>query len=223
MHRAAWGGSDVTRVDWRIEALDLSCCNCDWGCPCQFMSSPTRGHCRAAAAFHVERGHFGNTRLDGLTFGGLFAWPGPIHEGNGEALPLIDERASAAQRSALLSIMSGEETEPGATLFNVFAATFTKVHDPQFVRAAFTLDLERRTGHFRLGDLVVARSEPLLNPVTGAELHSRIVLPEGFEFLEAEVASSSVQTQNAPITLEWSGRHAHLARVDMTGNGLVKH
>jgi hypothetical protein len=211
-------------VDWRIQALDLTTCNCNWGCPCQFMSPPSHGHCRAAVAFHVEKGHFGETSLDGITFGGIFAWPGAIHEGNGEAVPIIDERASQEQRESLLKIMSGAETEPGATVFNVFASTLTTMHAPQFVKVDFDFDLDGRTGHFKLGDLVEARVEPIRNPVTGADQQARIVLPGGFEFTEAQIASSTVRTQpRASISLDWTGRHSHLARIELTGQGVVRH
>ena len=122
----------MARIDWHLQGLDVTSCSCDWGCPCQFMSLPTRGFCHAAVGFSVAKGHFGKTNLDGLSFGGLFAWPKAIHEGNGEAQPIVDVRATDEQRDAILKIMSGEETEPGATIFNVFAATYSKVHTPMF-------------------------------------------------------------------------------------------
>ena len=59
-------------------------CNCDWGCPCQFNARPTHGDCRAAGAFKIGTGQFGDTPLDGVIFAWLFAWPGAIHEGKGE-------------------------------------------------------------------------------------------------------------------------------------------
>ena len=50
----------------------------------------------------IDKGYFGKTKLDGLHFGGLFAWPAAIHMGNGEAMPVIDERADKDQRAAFL-------------------------------------------------------------------------------------------------------------------------
>ncbi len=213
----------MAMIDWRIQGLDLNCCNCDWGCPCQFSSTPTRGHCQAAVIFHVDSGHFGSTSLDGLNFGGIFAWPKAIHEGNGEAQPIVDERANAQQRQALLKIMTGEETEPGATIFNVFAPTFTTVHEPVFPKIEFELDVDKRRGHFRIPGLVEAQAEPLRNPVTGIEQRARLVLPDGFEFIEAEIASSTVKTTGSPVGFAWEGRHSHVCRIDMTGKGLVRY
>ena len=70
-------------VDWRIKGPELSTCNCDWGCPCQFNALPSRGYCRAAVAMRIDEGHFGEVRLDGLHWVSLLAWPGPIHHGDG--------------------------------------------------------------------------------------------------------------------------------------------
>lgn len=213
----------MARVDWRIQGYDVSNCNCAWGCPCQFMSPPTHGNCHAGAFFRVEHGHFGKTPLDGLAFGGLFAWPNAIHLGNGQAQPIVDVKASAEQRTALLRIMSGEETAPGATIFNVFAATYAKVHDPIFAPIRIEADLEARTARVQVEGLFEARVEPIRNPVTGEMVRAQIVLPAGFEYERADAASGHVKTlPGAPIPLTWDARHAHLARLDMTGEGVVR-
>ncbi|MEO7386699.1 MAG: DUF1326 domain-containing protein [Gammaproteobacteria bacterium] len=212
----------MASIDWRIQGIDVTTCNCAWGCPCQFMSLPTHGNCLAAVGFHIDRGHFGPTSLDGLSFAGLFAWPKAIHEGNGEAQPIVDVRASAAQREAVLKIMSGEETEPGATIFNVFAATFSKVHEPLFKRIEIKADLATCTARLAIEDVVDARVDPIRNPVTGQRSAARIVLPAGFEYEEAECGSSEVSTLGSPISFQWQGRHAHLAMVDLTGSGVVR-
>lgn len=104
-------------VDWMIKGPELATCNCDWGCPCQFNALPTRGDCRAVLALRVDEGHFGDVRLEGIKAAAVLAWPRAIHEGHGQALAIIDEQASQEQREALLKILSGQETEPFATIF----------------------------------------------------------------------------------------------------------
>ena len=52
--------------------------------------------------------------------GGIFQWPGAVHEGRGKCQPFVDERADAAQRDALIKIMSGQDTAPMATMFAVY-------------------------------------------------------------------------------------------------------
>ena len=208
-------------VDWSIRGPEITTCNCDWGCPCQFNSLPTHGDCRAAVAMRIVEGHFGDVSLDGTSWAALFAWPGPIHEGNGEALVVVDESASEEQRQALLTILSGQETEPGATIFNVFAATFTTMHEPRFERIEFEADMDARRGSFAVEGLVDARVTPIINPVSGEEHRARVSLPHGFEYTEAEYASSEVNSPG-PIPLEYSSAHAHLAILHMTPQGPVR-
>lgn len=205
-------------IKWRMQGPEITNCNCDWGCPCQFNALPTHGDCRAMVAMRIDKGHFGDISLDGLLWLGMFAWPKAIHEGNGEAFVIIDERANPKQREALLTILSGAETEPGATIFNVFAATLTKMHEPVFMPIAFEVDIEERRGRVRVDGLINTAVEPIRNPVTGEEHRVRVVLPRGFEYLEAEYASGDT-TASGPLTLGWTSSHAHLAMLDLSTQG----
>ena len=205
-------------VEWRMRGPEIANCNCDWGCPCQFNALPTRGNCRAMTAMRIDEGFFGALDLSGLKWVGMFAWPGAIHEGRGEAFVVVDESANRAQRDALLTILSGGETEPGATIFNVFATVIDTMHEPAFLPIDFALDLAKREGRVRVNDIIDTRTEPIRNPVTGAEHRARVVLPFGFEYLEAEYASGETRA-TGPVSLAWSGRHAHLAMLDLSTHG----
>src|SRR5208337_1682084 len=141
-------------VDWSLQGHSISNCNCDFGCPCQFNTLPTHGDCRAMTAVKIDKGHFGDVDLSGLAFCGMFAWPGAIHLGDGEVFVVISDHANEAQRNALLTILSGKETAPGATIFNVFAPTFAKMHDPVFAPIEFYLDLEKRIGRVRIPGVI---------------------------------------------------------------------
>src|SRR5688572_3679400 len=127
--RLSWRFTMAKKIDWMIKGPWLTTCNCVVGCPCQFNALPSHGHCRAAVGCEIEQGHFGKVRLDGVRFAGLFAWPKAIHFGGGEVQPIVDVTATAQQREAILTILKGEQTEPGATIFNVFAGTFAKMHE----------------------------------------------------------------------------------------------
>ena len=82
-------------ISWYLSGPSFGSCNCDYGCPCQFESKPTLGHCRGFEAAEILQGHFGETKLDGLRFVLLYAWPGPVYEGKDEMQAVIDERADA--------------------------------------------------------------------------------------------------------------------------------
>ena len=211
----------MSYVDWEIKGPSINACNCDWGCPCQFNALPTHGDCRAAFATEIQQGHFGDTSLVGLRCVSLYAWPRAVHQGNGEVAMIVDEAADAAQREGLLKILSGEETEPGATIFNVFATTYTKVHDPIFAPIEFEIDLETRRGRFAVPGVLEAHTRAITNPVTGAEHRAKVTLPHGFEYSEAEYCSSEIKG-GAPIAQEWAGRHGHMYILHMTPQGPVR-
>jgi hypothetical protein len=209
-------------VDWEIEGRQIGICSCAWGCPCQFNAPPTMGYCHAGGAIHIDRGHFGTVSLDGLSYVTLYRWPGAIHEGNGEAQFFIDERAAPDQRHALVTILSGEESVPGATIFSVFASTLTTVHEPAFLPIEFRLDMEKRRAHFSVNGIVDGKSEPIRNPITGEEHHVAINLPNGFEFSTAELASGTLRSNGPTINLDLTARHSHFSRLHWSQRGVVR-
>ncbi|HVK91168.1 MAG TPA: DUF1326 domain-containing protein [Mycoplana sp.] len=210
----------MPNVKWKLQGREFIHCNCAYGCPCQFNALPTEGNCRAIGAIDIESGFHGDTRLDGLRVAMVVAWPGAIHEGHGQCVPIVDERASPEQRDALLRIMSGQDTEPGATFFAVFATTFETVHDPVFARIDIAIDVDGRTARVDIPGCIDARGEPILNPVTGEEHRARINLPHGFEYDVCEVGRGWAETKG-PIQLSLADSHAHFGRLHMTESGVV--
>ncbi len=53
---------------WRLSGSLLGECNCDWGCPCSFDAPPTNGGCEGVYTWIVDKGVYGNVKLDGLVF-----------------------------------------------------------------------------------------------------------------------------------------------------------
>ena len=211
----------MTHTDWMIRGSEIASCNCDYGCPCQFNAAPTNGNCRAAVGIEIETGHYGKVKLDGLRVAATAAWPGPIHLGHGEIQPIVDERATPEQREALLKIMSGQDTEPGATFFQVFVSMCDKIHPPMFKKIDYSADLDSCDGHISVPGVIEVKTEAIRNPVTGNAHHAKVSLRQGFEYLDAEYASGTI-TSAGPIALSSAGKHAHLAKLHMTGQGLVR-
>lgn len=207
-------------ISWMLKGREFTNCNCAYGCPCQFNALPTHGDCRAVVGIQIDSGHHGDTVLDGLRFAGIFAWPGPIHLGNGQVQPIVDRRASEAQRNAILRIVSGQDTEPGATIFNVFAATFVRVHEPVFADIAFEVDVEKRQARLSVPGYIEQRGEPIVNPVTGKEFRGRIDLPKGFEYAVAEIARGWSKA-TGPLSFELADSHGHFAELHLSDRGVV--
>ncbi len=205
---------------WEIKAKEFGNCNCDYGCPCQFNALPTHGDCMAVVGIEVEEGHHGDVTLDGLKSVSIFKWPGAVHQGSGEMQIIVDERATEEQRNALVKILSGEDTEPGKTIWNVYASTMSNILDPIFKEIEFEVDVEKRKARMVVDGIVDSIGEPIRNPVTGNEHRARIDLPDGFEYSIAEIGSgtSSVTGQ---IKMELEKSYGQFANLHLSTNGIV--
>lgn len=208
-------------VPWEFKGRELVNCTCEYGCNCQFNALPDKGHCHAVAGIAIDEGHFGDTPLDGLRLAAIFKWPGPIHEGNGEAIAFVDQGADDAQRGALLRIMTGQDTDPLATMFAVYASTVTVMHPPVFTEIELDIDVDGRTGRLFVPNYIEAAGRPIRNPVTGAESRARIDLPAGFEYAVAEIGSASSRT-TGPVQVEIADKYGQFARLHLNNHGVVR-
>jgi hypothetical protein len=207
---------------WEFKGRELVNCNCEYGCNCQFNALPDKGHCHAVAGIQIDEGHHGDTRLDGLRVGAVFKWPGPIHEGHGEALAFVDERADDQQREALLKIMTGHDTDPFATMFAVYASTVETMHPPVFAAIDFEVDVEGRHGRLSVPGYVEMTGEPIRNKVTGAESRAQIVLPDGFEYIVAEIGSGTSRTTGGPMHVDFGNSYGQFANLHLSTHGVVR-
>jgi hypothetical protein len=207
---------------WEIQGRELINCNCEYGCPCQFNALPDKGHCEAVGCFSIEKGHYGEIPLDGLAFAMALKWPGAIHEGKGKCQPYVDARATEEQRDALLRIMSGQDSDPFATVFAVFATTFDTVYEAIIAPIEVSIDVDARKGRVRIGDVVRTEGDPIRNPVTGHEHRVRIDLPNGFEYELAEIGSATSSVRGG-LQLELKNSYAQFANIHMNNHGLIRH
>jgi hypothetical protein len=212
----------MAQVDWYIEGVEFSNCNCDYACPCQFESPrPTHGDCRGFAAVRIDRGHFGDVALDGLCGALIYAWPGPIYEGNGECQAVVDERGDDRQRDALATVLYGGETNEGATHWWVYRTMSRTVHPPMVKPIEFDVDVERRTARIVIPGVLHSTARPIRSAATGAEHRVRISLPKGIEFDVAEVGSGTTKTTSS-IALDLDDTYGHFTRLRQSGQGVVR-
>ena len=207
-------------IEWMINGREFVNCNCSYGCPCQFNAPPTHGSCEASCGFLIETGHFGDVKLDGLASVALYQWPGPVHKGNGKMQLIIDERADARQRDALVKIMTGAETKDMATMWWVFSAMCPTKFEPLFKPVKLDIDVASRRGQLSVPGLIEGRGEPIRNPVTGAEHRARIDLPHGFEYRLAEIGSGRTKVTST-IALDLHDTYAQFAELHLSGDGIV--
>lgn len=186
---------------WKLSGQVLVACNCDWGCPCNFNARPTKGKCEGGWTWHVDTGSFGDVRLDGLNLSVFVNWPGAIHEGNGEALILIDERADDRQRAALQTLVGGKVGGP----WGILGWTWPKVHGPYFVGYDLAFDGVRT--RVRAGDALVVEGGPIRNPVSGAEAFPGVVLPQGIIVKRADLGASTRFRVSRGIEYDHTGQY----------------
>jgi hypothetical protein len=200
--------------NWNMKADYVETCNCDYGCPCNFSGFPTYGNCRTIVLFHIRSGSYGDTKLDGLDFIVAESWPKAIHEGNGTALLLITNKANEEQRKSLIQIVSGQAKGDGP--FALFASTFSRVLEPQFVDINAKIDGKRSS--FSVPGIVNVEVESFKNPVTGEEQDTKIQLPKGFIWKLAEAAKTKIMRITSPdLKFDDSGKNAFYSVVEYEG------
>jgi len=104
---------------WHISGQYYENCSCDSVCPCvvgQLAAKPTKGACTVAMAFQVGQGSYGAVSLDGLGFIVLLLTPEEMGKGNWSVGVIVDARASAEQRDAIIANASGSAGGPMAAL-----------------------------------------------------------------------------------------------------------
>ena len=104
---------------WTVTGQYYETCSCDFVCPCivtQLTATPTKGSCTFAMGFKIEQGKYGDLSLDGLGFIVVGFTPEEMGKGNWSAGVIVDERANAEQREAIVAVASGAAGGPMAAL-----------------------------------------------------------------------------------------------------------
>jgi hypothetical protein len=215
MAKAKKAGAEENIPRWELQVDYVEACNCDFACPCNFSGYPTGGFCEALVAYHVKKGRFGKTRLDGLDVVYAAAWPKAIHQGGGTLRLYVSEGASAEQREALVRIFSGRAKGNGP--FELFGGTMAAIEEPVF--APIEMRIEGRRSAFRVPGHVEVALAPHTNPVTGEVQDIRVTMPKGFIFRSAQAARTLVMKLFGAGTLSFdhSGRNAFFARLEFAG------
>jgi len=102
---------------WKMSGDLEEACSCDAACPCWFDSKPTKMNCSGGFVLFIDKGSYGNVKLDGLgaAFIGASKDGTTMMESIGDwnfMTMYVDEKANPEQRKALLAIM--KETSPPA-------------------------------------------------------------------------------------------------------------
>ena len=205
----------ATTPRWEISGDYFENCNCDVVCPCEvspggpLTARPDQGVCDVLLAFHIDRGRFGDTALDGLNVLLAIHTPGPMAEGNWTGAPYLDERASPEQRKALGAIFGGAAGGP----LGAVAPLITKHLEPRFVPIAIETHGKRRSA--KIPGILDATVEP----VPGAPAGTSVVKRNAHPFFPETIQAYGVRTTYTDHDFRWdnTGRNGDIAAFRWTG------
>ena len=118
--------------------------------------------------------------------------------------------------------MTGQDTDPFATMFAVYASTVTKMNEPVFTDIDFEVDVEGRRARLSVPNYIETVGEPIRNKVTGEESRAQIVLPAGFEYEVADIGSASSKTTGGPMSVDYSDSYGQFANLHLSSHGVVR-
>jgi hypothetical protein len=134
----------MAEPNWALRGEYMESCNCDYLCPCIYTNpqgQATHEHCYAVMVFRIDEGHYDGTALGGLNFALVIRSGRVMADGNWVFAGVVDERADAAQRAALTTIVGGEAGGPPGVIRANLVGDFRGI---EFMPIGFDLDGVRR-------------------------------------------------------------------------------
>ena len=106
-----------------------------------------------------------------------------------------------------------------ATAFSMYVSMMEKIYDPLIKNIELDINLETRICNLKVENIITTKTEPIKNPITGDSHRARIVLPEGMEFKEAEMASGTTDA-NAAFKTNFQDTYVQIAILNLTPKGI---
>lgn len=143
-------------MSYTLEGTILEVCNCNVLCPCWIGEDPDHGTCDAVVAYHVDKGTINGTDVSGRTFAILAHLPGNVLQGGWKSYYVVDDKASPAQKQALIDVWTGKLGGPMAD----FASLTAEVLGIDSAPIAY--ELKEGKGTLRIGSMVEAEMSPYI-------------------------------------------------------------
>jgi hypothetical protein len=212
-----------TTAKWNASGDWFDVCKCSIPCPCEFAQAPSFGDCAGVLVWHIKRGQYDDTVLDGLNVLGLGGFTGNLWTGQAKDAVFgffIDEKADPQQREALQMIFGGKA--------GGFTADFVKlvgeIRGTEFAPIKFEVadDLSRWSAE--IPGKVVAKAEALTGPMTPPGKRVQTINPPGSEV--GPGAAGAVATWGTAVSnevdamgfkWEWNGRSSKHIPFDWNG------
>lgn len=141
-------------MPYHLEGRLLEVCNCRVLCPCWIGEDPDRGTCDTIVAWHFDKGSIDGVDVGGTTIAVLAHVPGNILQGNWRAAVYVDDKASAQQKDAILSVYTGKLGGPVGELVKLIGEVVSVDSVP------ISFDVQGGKGTLKVGDAGYAELEP---------------------------------------------------------------
>jgi hypothetical protein len=193
---------------WQVSGDWFDVCNCNIPCPCIFAQAPTYGECEGVLAYHINKGNYGETSVDGLNALFLGYFKGNIWAGETKASMafFFDQRANEKQREALQMIFTGK----AGGFMSEFAKLVGENRGVSFAPIEFEVAKDLAYWRAEIPGKVVAKAEALTGPMTPQGKRVQLHNAPGSETGPGTVATWGKATANevdaAGFHWEWNGR-----------------
>jgi hypothetical protein len=182
---------------WMVSGGWFDVCKCNIPCPCEFAQTPTFDDCDVVLVYHIHKGQYGETPLDGLNVLALGSFTDNVWSGDGKTKVslglLFDELANQQQREALQMIFTGN----AGGFMAEFAKLIGEVRGLEYAPIKF--EVADDLGHWsaEIPGKVVAKAEALSGSMTPPGKRVITLNPLG-----SEVGPGAVATWGRAVTDE---------------------
>jgi hypothetical protein len=174
---------------WTASGDWFDVCNCNMPCPCEFAQTPTYGDCEGVLAYHIKKGSYGETPLDGLNALILENFKGNIWSGDGKTklnlAIFFDEKANEHQKEALNMIFSGKA---GGFMAEI-ARLIGEVRGIEYAPIKFEIADDLSYWSAEIPGKALAKAEALTGPTTPPGKRVQTINPPGSEVGPGGVAT----------------------------------
>jgi len=200
-------------TDWQFSGDYFENCSCTVVCPClistaaPLTSRPTEGVCDVALIFHVDKGSYGGTALDGLNVALAVHTPGVMADGNWSVAAYIDERADDKQTEALGAIFTGAAGGPMAIL----APLIGKTLGVKKVPILYKIDGKKRSAE--IPNVLHMAVDPLPTAHPSGEMWANVGHPVSPDKLALAVGAAGNTFSDYGMRWDNSGKNGHYAPI----------
>jgi len=163
--------------------------------------------CDVALIFHIDKGSYGGTALDGLNVALAVHTPGVMADGNWSVAAYIDERADDKQTEALGAIFTGAAGGPMAIL----APLIGKTLGVKKVPIRYTIDGKKRSAE--IPNVLQMAVDPLPTAHPSGEMWANVGHPVSPDKLALAVGAAGNTFSDYGMRWDNSGKNGHYAPI----------